>query len=213
MINVQKRINAFIGNQQRCPTGPIGALIGAQMARQHRLETDWSIGLLEIQPTDAILEIGFGAGRAIQLMAREARQGRVSGIDLSSAMVNTARRRNMQAVRSGQVILQESDVMALPFEDELFNKVISIHTFYFWADPCQAIDGIRRVLKSGGKLVLTLSTGKVGDEQKSGLEHFQSVLEERVLPHMQQNGFSQVELKEGPVARGYNALAVLATKS
>jgi ubiquinone/menaquinone biosynthesis C-methylase UbiE len=208
MPNISQRINTFVGSQQSCPTGPMGALIGIQMTQQHRLETDWSIELLEIAPMDSILEIGFGAGRAIQHMAAQARRGKVSGIDLSSTMVQTARLRNAWAVQAGRVVLQQGDLMSLPFENEQFDKILSIHTFYFWPDKMRGISEIRRTLKTGGKLVLTLSTRKVGDEQV----YFQGLLEDEIMPEMKRDGFCQVELLEGPTARGYNSVALVVVK-
>jgi ubiquinone/menaquinone biosynthesis C-methylase UbiE len=208
MLNISQRINTFVGSQQGCPAGPIGTLIGIQMTQQHKLETDWSIELLEIAPTDSTLEIGFGAGRAVQHMAAQARRGKVSGIDLSSTMVHTAKLRNIGAVLAGRVALQRGNVMSLPFEDEQFDKILSIHTFYFWPDKMRGISEIRRTLKTGGKLVLTLSTRKVGDKQV----YFQKLLEDEIMPEMQRDGFCQVELLEGPTARGYNSVALVAVK-
>jgi hypothetical protein len=50
------------------PRGIVGRYVGARMARQHQLETDWTLSLLQLSPTDRVLEIGFGAGRLLGLM-------------------------------------------------------------------------------------------------------------------------------------------------
>jgi len=44
--------------------------------------------------------------------------------------------------------------MAPPFPPASFDRVFSVHTVYFWTDPAGDLREIRRVLKSGGKLVL-----------------------------------------------------------
>ena len=57
---------------------------GAIMARATRHRNEWIISLLDIQHTDRILEIGFGLGAMIQLLAGSAPEGFVAGMDLST---------------------------------------------------------------------------------------------------------------------------------
>src|SRR5712691_8812444 len=131
-------IAKFIDGQYRRPTGIVGQFIGNRMARQHEPENRWTISLLNAQPTDHILEIGFGPGRAIQQLATLVTTGRISGIDFSQTMLRAARRRNAQAIKAGQVDLHYGDVANLPFEDSTFDTVFSIHTLYFWLEPITA---------------------------------------------------------------------------
>jgi SAM-dependent methyltransferase len=42
----------------------------------------------------------------------------------------------------------------LPFSDDRFEKVYSVHTIYFWTDLDQQLQEVRRVLKPGGRFVL-----------------------------------------------------------
>ncbi|MFI7439401.1 hypothetical protein [Nonomuraea indica] len=61
----------------------------------------WAVSLLDVQPTDRVLEIGFGPGFgpgvAIAEFADRATRGHVFGIDHSQAMVRQAARRNAAA--------------------------------------------------------------------------------------------------------------------
>lgn len=199
----------FIGSQQRSPKGIVGRMIGEQMVRQHQLETNWAIALLEIKPTDRVLEIGFGAGKAIELIAAQATTGYIAGIDLSRTMVQVAGRRNAQAVRAKRVELKCGDVTTLPFAERQFDKVLSIHTFYFWSDVARGITEIFRVLKPGGTLVLTLSTGKMGEPEGTGLAMYQTILEEQVIPGMKEIGFTAASIKQGPLSRQFKTVAVV----
>jgi ubiquinone/menaquinone biosynthesis C-methylase UbiE len=117
-MKLTNRFNELIGRNEQRPAGVIGRLVGARMASQHRPETDWTISLLEIKPTDSILEIGFGNGRAIELMATQASNGYIAGIDLSHAMLHAAMHRNARAIKAGLVELKYGDVAALPFQDQ-----------------------------------------------------------------------------------------------
>jgi SAM-dependent methyltransferase len=64
----------------------------------NRNRNQWAVALLEVQPQDHILEIGFGPGLAIRELARRATDGFVLGIDYSAVMVRQAAARNRAAV-------------------------------------------------------------------------------------------------------------------
>jgi ubiquinone/menaquinone biosynthesis C-methylase UbiE len=125
------------------------------MASQHLAENLWTVRLLDVQPSDRILEIGFGPGVAIQEVARQLGDGVICGADISMAMVRAARRRNRKAVRAGRVDLRQGGFDKLPFGDGLFDKVYTINTVYFWMKPEQVLAEARRVMKAGGMLVVT----------------------------------------------------------
>lgn len=146
----------YIDGQYRQPTGPIGCWIGSKMARQHQPENHWTVNLLDVQPTDHILEIGFGPGIAVEAVASRATNGLVAGIDFSQTMVAAARKRNAAAVRAGKVDLRYGDAAHLPFANDSFDKAFSIHSIYFWPNPTVVLTGIYRVLKPDGFLVLTV---------------------------------------------------------
>ena len=212
-MKVKQRLEGLWNKQYRSPSGMMGWLAGERMVRQHRPETAWTINMLEIQPTDTVLEVGFGAGQGIKLATERACDGRVMGIDLSEMMVRVASRRNAQAVKAGRVALAQGNLTALPFEDQLFDKIMTIHTFYFWSEPSLALSELYRVLKQGGRLVITLSTGKINVRGEVEVwPPLQSALEEQVMPCMQREGFKVVRLERGPNSRQYTSVAVIGEK-
>ena len=212
-MKVKQRLAGLWNQQYRSPSGMMGCLAGERMVRQHGPETAWTMNLLEVQPTDTVLEVGFGAGQAIKLAAEKASDGRVMGIDLSEVMVRVATRRNAQAVKAGRVALTQGNMTALPFEDQHFDKIMTIHTFYFWSEPSQVLSELYRVLKSNGRVVITLSTGKINARGEVEVwPPLQSALEEQVLPGMQREGFAVVRLERGPNSRQYTSVAVIGEK-
>lgn len=157
-MGITKLLSKFtdIGQHYRRPSGFMGQIIGNSMAQQHVPENDWTVSLLDVQPTDAILEVGFGPGIAIERVAALATEGQVTGIDFSRAMVIAASKRNRQAIKAGCVDLHYGDAENLPFVSQSFDKVFSIHSLYFWPDTQRALQEIHRVLKPGGTLALTI---------------------------------------------------------
>jgi ubiquinone/menaquinone biosynthesis C-methylase UbiE len=146
----------MIVGQYRRPTGLLGRIIGAQMVRDHEPENLWTVEQLAAQPTDQIVEIGCGAGVAIQALSHIVVRGRIVGVDFSRAMLRAARRRNAAAIKQRRVELHYGDVAALPFADRAFDKAFSIHSIYFWPRPIEALTNIWRVLKPAGTCTLTV---------------------------------------------------------
>ncbi len=207
-----KRWTTFLDQQHRYPTGLVGQWIGERMLRQHAPETDWTVAQLQLQPQDHLLEIGFGAGRGLALAAQSTAAGYVTGVDLSMTMVAAARLRNQTTIQSGRVRLVQGDVAALPFGDTQFDKIFSIHTFYFWPDPVQRFAELIRLLKADGRLMITLSTGHTAPDGERVYTPLHADLTDRIVPALQQLGVRSVKLESGPDSRQYNNVAVMVDK-
>jgi ubiquinone/menaquinone biosynthesis C-methylase UbiE len=100
------------------------------------------------------------------------------------------------------------NVNQLAFQDEYFTKTFSIQSIYFWDNLPETISEIYRVLKPKGTTILTLCDGKSG-EIWSGIK---SMVEEELIPIMQQKGFRNIELVRGPNSRQYHTIAVIGDK-
>ena len=147
------------------PQGVLGRLGGSIMARMNQQCAAWVINLLDIQPHERVLEVGFGPGVGIQLLARSA--GYVAGVDASEAMVEQATARNVQAVERGHVDLRHGSVERLPFADNTFDKALAINSMQVWPDAVAGLREIGRVLKPGGRIALAFTP--YAGQPKSGV--------------------------------------------
>jgi 2-polyprenyl-3-methyl-5-hydroxy-6-metoxy-1,4-benzoquinol methylase len=136
------------------PKGILGRLGGFILARTKRDFTQWVIHLLEIQPDDKVLEVGFGPGVGIQILADAVSTGYVAGVDYSKEMVQQAKALNTKAIEAGLVQLQYGSVEALPFADDTFDKTLAINSMQVWSDAMVGLREMRRVMKVGGKIAL-----------------------------------------------------------
>jgi SAM-dependent methyltransferase len=142
--------------QFACPEGALGAFAGHLMAFQNEAMNRFALEQLQLQPTDQVLEIGFGPGKTLELMAAQTTRGFVAGVDLSMLMVTQAARRNQAFIKAGRVELQQGAVSNLPYEYARFNKVIAVNNYQFWPNPELDLTEIQRVMDKGGQLVLGL---------------------------------------------------------
>ncbi|WP_315785774.1 class I SAM-dependent methyltransferase [Fischerella sp. JS2] len=136
------------------PQGILGRLGGFILARTKRDFTQWVIDLLEIQPDDKVLEVGFGPGVGIEILAAAVSTGYIAGVDYSKEMVEQAKARNAKAMETGLVQLQYGSVEKLPFADHTFDKALAINSMQVWTDAMAGLRSIRRVMKVGGKIAL-----------------------------------------------------------
>ena len=150
-----------------CPKGILGRLGGIIMARMNRKCAAWAIDLLGVQPHERVLEVGFGPGVAIQLLAESASEGYVAGVDYSREMVEQATARNMKAIESGRVELRHGSVERLPFEDDTFDKALAINSMQVWPDAVAGLREIRRVMKRSGRIALAFT--RHSGQPKGGL--------------------------------------------
>jgi ubiquinone/menaquinone biosynthesis C-methylase UbiE len=144
----------FIARQSAHPSGVLGSIIASIMQRETAELNAQALELLALQPTDSVLEIGFGHGRTLERLCAAAARGKVVGVDVSASMSRSAARRNQRALAEGRLELHTGDSAALPFLGARFHKVLAVHTLYFWDSPITHLREIWRVLRPGGALVL-----------------------------------------------------------
>jgi phosphatidylethanolamine/phosphatidyl-N-methylethanolamine N-methyltransferase len=105
---------------------------------------------MEIRPGSHILEVGVGTGINASLYPRNCH---VTGIDLSTSMLDKARER---VAREGlrNVRLMEMDAAKTTFADETFDIVYAPYLISVVPDPVTVACEMRRVCKPGGKIVI-----------------------------------------------------------
>jgi demethylmenaquinone methyltransferase/2-methoxy-6-polyprenyl-1,4-benzoquinol methylase len=111
--------------------------------------------LLNIQPGERVLEIGFGTGAMLSLLAaRAGSNGKVYGLDLSLGMAEAAsqRLRRMALVKRPSLVC--GDARALPFPAGCLEAVFLSFTLELFPEPeiLRVLGECRRVLTPGGRL-------------------------------------------------------------
>lgn len=147
---------ARIARQFGKPEGRLGYLVGRTMAWKNKSRSEWVLSLLEIEPVDRIVEIGFGSGQDLRRVNALAKEGLTAGVDHSQEMVKMARAKNLAAILAGRADIRYGLATQIPFAAETFTKAFSINSIQFWLDRRAALQEIQRVLRPGGLVAIGL---------------------------------------------------------
>jgi len=180
-IAAVRALDRDVIGQAHHPRGPAGRVTAWEMARRpsNRQRSRWVVSLLEVQPSDRVLEIGFGPGVAIAALARDG-AGHVYGLDHSSVMLRQASRRNATAIRAGQVTLLRGSVDQLPSALEgPFDAILAINALGFWPAPAERLAELRRRLAPGGRVAIASQPrcpGATADTSRGAAREIENLL-------------------------------------
>jgi len=145
-----------IGKQLQHPRGRLGKVLFRGMTKTTIAHARWTADLMEVDLDDDVLEVGFGTGANIELLAGQAPNGHITGAEVSETAVEMASKRNAVAISEGRVKLHlVAPGEALPVDDGTFDKACTIATIYVIEDPGALFKDMYRVLKPGGLAAVT----------------------------------------------------------
>jgi ubiquinone/menaquinone biosynthesis C-methylase UbiE len=127
---------------------------GAKMERHHLDITQKTLRLMGIHSADRVLDLGCGSGWATRLLARAAHQGAVVGVDISDAMIRQAQ---AESQNFRNVEFRIGSATKIPSEDNFFDKVLSVESFYYYPDQERALDELYRVMAPNGRLFVLIN--------------------------------------------------------
>jgi ubiquinone/menaquinone biosynthesis C-methylase UbiE len=155
-MNIKPRLRARLVRQAQNPTGSVGHVVGWIFGRRSSnvRRNRWAVELLEVQPTERVIELGCGPGVAVAAFADRAWQGLVVGVDHSEVMIGQARRRNADAIKHGRVRLIRAPVERLHVSEGPFDAALAVNTVGMWPEPTTRLREIGRLLRPGGRIAL-----------------------------------------------------------
>ncbi len=104
----------------------------------------------EVARGAAVLDVGCGTGVLLEALRARGGPGRLVGTDLSREMLRVAHAR-----LAGAAGLCQASAEGLPFAGGSFDLVVSTNAFHYFRHAEAALAEMRRVLRPGGRLVLT----------------------------------------------------------
>ncbi len=114
-----------------------------------------SLALAKLQPDEVVLDLGSGGGLEVLLAARQVGPGGfVYGLDMTDAMLETARR-NAQKLGATNVSFLKGDIEAIPLPDHSVDVIISNCVINLAPDKSQVLSDAFRTLRPGGRLAVS----------------------------------------------------------
>lgn len=136
------------------PHGEAGAEMLKEMNEHHSSVTTWALGFLDVKNGESILDIGCGGGETLRRLSEMNVSGKLTGVDHSEVSVTLSKEHNIDDVSSGKMEIVKGSVEKLPFEDNTFNKIITVESFYFWPEPSESLKEVYRVLAPKGRFLV-----------------------------------------------------------
>jgi ubiquinone/menaquinone biosynthesis C-methylase UbiE len=109
-----------------------------------------TLSRLEVHSGDRVLDLGCGTGALIQHLLALAPEAKLFGLDPSEEMLNIAQQKLPDSIQ-----LKIGSAESIPFPNDCFDVLVSTSSFHYFRNPDRAIQEMQRVLKSGGRLILT----------------------------------------------------------
>ena len=135
---------------------------GEKMEHHHLNITEKTIRLMDLRPGERVLDLGCGSGWATRLLARLVSDGpegfgQVVGLDVSDEMIRQAR----AASKDFENILYVwGSAQQIPWEENFFDKVLSVESFYYYPDQDRALAELFRVLAPRGRMFILINLYK-----------------------------------------------------
>ncbi len=123
------------------------------------ITSKWAVDLVNrARPTlgETVLDVACGTGVVARMAATRMAQGRVTGLDFNSAMLEIARTLPSEGA---PITWVEGSVLNLPFPAESFDVVLCQLGLQFFRDKERALSEMYRVLSNPGRAALNVYSG------------------------------------------------------
>ena len=119
--------------------------------------TETGLQILGAKAGERVLEIGFGTGHSLAILAQQVGEtGLVAGVELSPGMIEVARKQIQAKSPERSVQIIQGDGTLTPFAPNSFDAVFLSFTLELFSDTeiPVVLKECRRVLKQDGRLVI-----------------------------------------------------------
>jgi ubiquinone/menaquinone biosynthesis C-methylase UbiE len=135
---------------------------GPKMENHHLDITEKTIRRMNLRPGERVLDLGCGSGWATRLLARLVADGlegfgQVVGVDVSDEMIRQARTASKDF---DNIMFVWGSATQIPWEENFFDKMLSVESFYYYPDQERALAELFRVMAPKGRLFILINLYK-----------------------------------------------------
>lgn len=160
-----------------------------------------------VSSRDEILDVGFGFAQQDVLLGREFDCRDITGLNITPHQVRKGRKLVEENGFSNRISLQLGDAVALPFEENTFDRVFALETAFHFHTRNDFLEEARRVLKPGGTIMLADIIN--GPEEGSDLlSSFVARAHENYWNIPPANRINRIEYADTLAEKGYRSIEI-----
>jgi arsenite methyltransferase len=135
---------------------------GEKMRGHHLDITEKTLRLMDLRPGERVLDLGCGSGWATRMLARLVSDGpegfgQVVGLDISDEMIRQAR---ADSKDFENILYVWGSAQQIPWEENFFDKMLSVESFYYYPDQDRALAELFRVMAPRGRMFILINLYK-----------------------------------------------------
>lgn len=146
-----------LASQLSHPKGEKGIEIADMMNATNIGMTLHAIASLVLSGNEKVLELGHGNAGHVKYLLEPHPAVHYDGLEMSELMHAEAKKINHHFIEMQQASFHLYDGGKIPFPGNHFDRIFTVNTIYFWADPPALLAELYRVLKADGRLCMTFA--------------------------------------------------------
>ena len=182
--------------QLRKPNGEDAIKTGEMMSKGNLYMIHETLKVLDAKANDNILEIGMGNGFYVNEIFEKSDSINYTGCDYSEFMVQESEKLNTTWIAKGKATFIQSNITSLPFESNIFKKIFTVNTLYFWDNEIDALSEVKRVIKQDGKFIIAFRPKHQTEKYPFTKYGFNQFSKKDVEELLLANGFSIIDIFE-----------------
>ncbi len=177
---------------------------GEEMERHHLDITEKTLRVMDLKPGERVLDLSCGAGWATRILARlvadgaEGR-GQVVGLDIADEMIRRARSASRDFTN---IMYVWGSAQQIPWEENFFDKTLSVESFYYYPDQHRVLHELFRVLAPRGRLFILINLYQENPYSLRWVEELKvkvhALSQAEYLEMLKQHAFEEISARRVP---------------